>query len=127
MSGSKLSLYLGDALILFITTLVGFVTHGETDLSFLPRFLTAFVPLAVAWFLLAPWFGLFEPEIFSSFKQLWRPGLAMLFAAPLAVVIRGLVLNAAILPIFAIILGATAALGIVIWRGLFVCLKIRFS
>ena len=127
MSGSKLSLYLGDALILFITTLVGFVTHGETDLSFLPRFLAAFVPLAVAWFLLAPWFGLFEPEISSSFKQLWRPGLVMLFAAPLAVVIRGLVLNAAILPIFAMVLGATAALGIVIWRGLYVFLKIRFS
>ena len=127
MSRSKLSLYLGDALILLSTTLVGFVTHGETDLSFLPRFLAVFLPLAVAWFLLAPWFGLFEQEISSSSKQLWRPVLAMLFVVPLAVVIRGLILNAAILPVFAVVLGATAALGIVIWRGLYVFLKIRFS
>ena len=119
-------LYVGDAIALLVVTLAGFITHGETDLSFLPRFLATFVPLVLAWFLLAPWFGLFEPEVASNPKQLWRPLLAMLFAAPLAVVVRGLLLNAAILPIFAIVLAVTSAFGFAIWRGLYVFLKIRF-
>jgi hypothetical protein len=109
----------GDILAIAVVTVIGFATHNEADLSFLPRMLAAFVPLTVAWFLLAPWFGLFQPEIISSFKQLWRPVLAMLFAAPLAAVLRGLWLNAPIIPIFAVVLAATSALGMLLWRGIY--------
>ena len=116
-------LILGDILALLVTTLIGFVTHGEGNLSFLPRFLTAFMPLISAWFLLAPWFGLFQPEIISNPKQLWRPVLAMIFAAPLAVIFRGLILNAPIIPIFVIVFGATSAVGMVIWRGIYTFLN----
>jgi Protein of unknown function (DUF3054) len=116
-------LVLGDILALLLTTLLGFVSHRETDLSFVWRFFAVFLPLTLAWFLLAPWFGLFEAEITSSPRQLWRVVLAMVFAAPWAVVIRGLILNAAILPIFVIVLGATSALGMAIWRGLYFLLK----
>ena len=123
----KSIIFIGDILALLITTFVGFVTHGEGNLSFLPRFLAAFMPLVIAWFLLAPWFGLFQPETISNPKQLWRPALAMIFAAPLAVVFRGLILNAPIIPIFAIVFGATSAFGMVIWRGIYFLLnrKIR--
>ncbi len=123
----KSIIFIGDTLAILITTLVGFVTHGEGNLSFLPRFLAAFMPLVIAWFLLAPWLELFQPEIISNPKQLWRPVLAMIFAAPLAVVFRGLILNSAILPIFAIVFGATSAFGMVIWRGIYFLLnrKIR--
>jgi hypothetical protein len=58
--------------------------------------LAAFVPLTVAWFLLAPWLGLFQSEIISIPKQLWRPVLVMLFVAPFAP-FCGLVLNAPII------------------------------
>ena len=126
MARPKQILYVGDAVAILLVTLIGFITHGETDLSFLPRFLAAFVPLGLAWFLLAPWFGLFEPNVISNPRQLWRPPLAMLFAAPLAVVVRGLILNAAILPIFAMVLAVTSAFGIAVWRGLYVFPKIRF-
>ena len=119
-------LVIGDVLTLLITTLVGFATHGELKAEFFLRMTVAFVPLTVSWLILTPWFGLFQPEIVSNPKQLWRPLLAMAFAAPLAVLIRGLILNAAILPIFAVVFGATAALGLVIWRGLYALLKIRF-
>jgi len=115
----KTILVTGDSLALLITTIVGFVTHGERELSFLPRFLAAFVPITITWLILAPWFGLFQPEIISNPKQLWRPVLAMIFAAPLAIVFRGLILNAAVLPIFAIVFGATSAFGVVIWRGIY--------
>jgi hypothetical protein len=119
----KLMLYVGDVLALVITTLIGFATHGELKSEFLLRMVAALVPLTIAWFLLAPWFGLFQPEITSNPKRLWRPVLAMIFAAPLAVVLRGLFLNAPIIPIFAIVFGATSALGMVIWRTLYFLLN----
>jgi hypothetical protein len=119
----KRNLFLGDLLALLLTTLLGFITHRETDLSFLPRFAVIYFPLAIAWILLAPWFGLFQPEITSNPRQLWRPILAMLYAAPLAALIRAWLLHSAVIPIFAIVLGGTSALGILLWRGLYFLLS----
>ncbi|HXD10383.1 MAG TPA: DUF3054 family protein [Anaerolineales bacterium] len=122
---NRSALVIGDALALLVTTLIGFATHGELKSEFLLRMMAAVLPLTIAWFLLAPWFGLFQPENASKPKLLWRPLLAMLFSAPLAVVLRGLILNSAILPIFALVFGATSALGVVVWRGLFIFLNRR--
>ena len=118
-------LVFGDILALLVTTMLGFITHGETNISFLPRFLALFVPLVCAWFLLASWFGLFQPEISSSPRQFWRIVFAMAFVAPFAAVMRSLVLNTASLPIFAVVLAATSAIGMLLWRGLYFLLKIR--
>ncbi len=120
-------LMVGDILAIALVTIIGFVSHGESDLSFLPRMAAAFFPLVVAWFLLAPRFGLFQDEIVHSARQLWRPALTALFAAPLATVLRGLILNAPIIPIFAVVLGVTSALGMVIWRGLYFLLSRNIS
>ena len=81
--------------------------------------LTTFVPLAVSWFLIAPWLGLFNVQITSTPRQLWRPPLAMLLAAPMTAVLRAAMLNAVALPLFALILGGSAALGMLLWRGLY--------
>jgi hypothetical protein len=112
-------LVLGDGIALAILTVIGFATHGETDMSFLPRMLTTFIPLLVSWFLIAPWLGLFNVQITSAPRQLWRPLLAMLLAAPMAAVLRAAMLNAVALPLFALILGGSAALGMLLWRGLY--------
>ena len=112
-------LYAGDTLLLAVLTLVGFATHGEADFSFLPRMAVLFFPLAISWFLLAPALGLFDSEIASNPKQLWRPALTALFAAPLAAILRGFILSAPVIPIFAAVLAATTALGVVIWRALY--------
>jgi hypothetical protein len=125
MFGSKRFLIAGDMLAIAIVTVIGFATHGETGVTFLPRMAVIFFPLTIAWFLLAPWFGLFQQETTSNPKQLWRPALAMFFAAPLAVVIRGLILNAPIIPIFAVVLSATSAFGMLIWRGVYFLLDRR--
>jgi hypothetical protein len=119
MTRRKWILYAGDVFSIAALTLIGFATHGETDLSFLPRMGALFVPMVLSWFLIAPWFGLFQRETTSNLTQLWRPALAMLFAVPLAAVLRGFILNAPIIPIFAAILAGTAALGMLIWRGLY--------
>ena len=119
MSMSRWILVAGDVLAIAIVTVVGFATHNEADLSFLPRMAIVFLPLTIAWFFLAPWLGLFQQEITSDLKQLWRPGFAMAFVASLAVVIRGLILGTPIIPIFAVVLGGVSAFGMVIWRGIY--------
>lgn len=115
----RYTLILGDTLAIAIVTVIGFATHGEVALSFLPRMAALFFPLMIAWFLLAPALGLFQWEIVSDPKQLWRPLWAGFFATPLALVPRGFILNMPILPLFAAILAGTFALGIVIWRALY--------
>lgn len=125
MSASVRSLILGDILAILIVIVIGFATHGAADFSFLPRMAAAFFPLLISWFLLAPFLELFQPGITSNPKQLWRPVLAMTFAAPLAAVLRGFLLNAPIIPIFAAVLAATSALGMLLWRGLYIILFSR--
>lgn len=113
------SLVIGDIITLAIFTVIGFATHGETDLSFVPRMMTTFLPLIAGWFLIAPWLGLFDPSYTASLKYLWRPPLAMILAAPMAAILRAAMLNAVALPLFAAILGGSAALGMLVWRGLY--------
>jgi hypothetical protein len=112
-------LILGDILAILIVTIIGFASHGEADTSFLPRMAATFFPLLISWFLLAPFLELFHAENTSNFKQLWRPVIAMIFAGPLAAVLRGLLLNAPIIPIFALVLSATSALGMLVWRAIY--------
>ena len=116
-------LYISDAIAIALVTFAGYVFHDSLEWSVLPRFFLVFIPLAVGWFLLAPWFGLFQPEITSNPKQLWRPALAILFVAPLAALVRATILGSAVLPIFANILTATSALGMVVWRGIYLFLN----
>ena len=61
----KLSLILGDGVALALITVVGFASHGETELSYAPRMLTTFIPLLLGWFLVAPWLG-FEWRGFTA-------------------------------------------------------------
>jgi hypothetical protein len=116
-------LILGDILAIGILTIIGFATHGEAELSLVPRMATTFFPLSISWFLLAPALGLFQQEMISNPKNLWRPALVGLFAGPFAAVLRGFMLNAPIIPIFAMILSATSALGLLVWRAIFVFLN----
>lgn len=116
MKKDNFSLILGDILAIALVTIIGFVTHGEGGLSFLPRMAAAFFPLVVTWLILAPWFDLFNPQTASNPKLLWLPALAILFAAPLALVFRGLFLNTPIIPIFAVVFTSTSAFGLVVWR-----------
>ena len=115
---NKRILILGDALAIAVITFIGFASHGEAGVSFLPRMAAIFFPLSISWFLLAPAMGLFQQGTASNPKQLWRSALTALFAAPLAAVLRGFILNALVIPIFVVILGVTMALGIMIWRVL---------
>lgn len=119
---SKKMLFISDAVAIALVTFAGFAFHGETDASILPRFLLSYVPLTVAWFIIAPLLGLYQPEITSNPKQLWRPALAMIFAAPLAALSRANILGSMVIPVFANVLAATSALGMAVWRGIYLLL-----
>jgi hypothetical protein len=97
---------------------IGFAAHGETDKSLSAAHADYFY-LCWLWFLIAPWLGLFDSQITSTPKQLWRPLLAMLLAAPMAAIQRAAMLNAVALPLFTLVLGGSAALGMLVWRGLY--------
>jgi hypothetical protein len=104
----------GDVLVLFAITWIGFSTHGENLAG--ARWLATFLPLCAAWGCAASWGGLFRPENRVRPVQAWRVLPAVLLAGPLAVTLRGLLLNAAVLPVFAVVISAFTALGLLVWR-----------
>jgi hypothetical protein len=108
-----------------ILTIIGFATHGETGISFIPRMGTTFFPVMVSWFLLAPWFGLFDINMTARNIFIWRIPLVMLFAAPLASSLRAGMLGSTAIPLFTLILGCTFGLGLLIWRVLFRLVSLR--
>ncbi len=118
-------LILGDILALGLVTLLGFASHAEFTMAFIPRMAAAFVPLCIGWFLLAPQLGLFRDSTALTISQLWRPAFVMLFAGPLAALLRGIALGAPVIPSFAIVLSATAAAGLTLWRFLWLLIRHR--
>ena len=122
----KIMLIIGDIITLGIVTYIGFASHGTAGTAG-SRMLTTFIPLVAAWFLIPPHLKVYEVQIGSDWRQLWRPFWSMVLAAPMAAWIRGMLLDAPILPIFVIILGGVSALGILIWRGLFIIVLSRIK
>jgi hypothetical protein len=113
----------GDGLVLLGVTLAGFSSHNSSLEG--ARWLTTFVPLCVAWGLIAPWLGCFRPEAAARPLQAWRPLLAMVLAAPLAAFLRAVLLNGSVIPIFVVALGGVAALSLTAWRVLWAVLAVR--
>ena len=115
----KTILILGDIITLAILTFIGFATHGEAGISFLPRMAAMFFPLVLAWFVLAPWFDLFNENTTSHLNSLWRVVAVMVFVVPFASILRAGILGSAALPIFTLVLGATNSLGMLLWRFIY--------
>ena len=109
------TLLIGDAFVLAVITILGFARHGELG-SAGWRILTTLLPLMGGWYVISPFLGVYNPNRVSEFSQLWRPILGMLLAAPLAATLRGLWLNRPIIPVFVLVLGATVAVAILLWR-----------
>lgn len=116
----KSTLLIGDVIAFAVLTFIGFATHGETAPSFIPRMGITFLPLLFGWFLLAPWLGLFDQQVAADPKNLWRVLLAMIFVAPLAAALRGAWLGDSVIPLFALILGGSNALGMMVWRWIYI-------
>jgi hypothetical protein len=116
----------GDAVALGATTLYGFESHRTLETAGF-RIAATYIPLLLAWALVAPHLGAFDQDNVVDFKQLWRPFWAMVLAAPLAAWLRGAWLGAPIQPIFVVVLGGFSALAILAWRALYVLVIIKFK
>lgn len=115
---SNRGLILGDTIALAIITVLGFASHGEAETAYIPRMFTTLIPLVISWFLIAPWMGLFNPQLIDNGKQLWRPPLATLLASPMTAILRASMLKTVALPLFTLVLGVSAAVGMFVWRWL---------
>lgn len=126
MKKKLIILILGDALTLALVTLSGFLSH-QTLATAGVRILATYLPLLLSWSLAAPLLGAYDLMRVLDGRQLWRPVWAMLLAAPLAGLLRGLWLGQVILPLFVVILGGISALAMLVWRILFWALSRRVS
>ena len=116
----------GDLLTLSLVTAVGFASHGTLNTAG-TRMLTTFFPLVLAWLMVAPFFGLYRIDAAREIRQIWRPVYVVLIAAPLAAWLRGILLSAPIIPVFVAVLAGSAALGVLVWRFLFLMIYSRTS
>jgi uncharacterized sodium:solute symporter family permease YidK len=104
----------GDGLVLLAVTLAGFENHNSSLAG--GRWLTSFLPLVIAWGMVAPWLGNYQERIWQRPIQAWRALLAMVLAAPLAGFLRAVLLNGTVIPIFVVALGGVSALSMTAWR-----------
>jgi hypothetical protein len=116
--GQMLVLLAGDLFVFALVTLFGFARHGELATSG-ARLLTTFIPLTIAWLLVAPFLGAFDKRRVADPRQLWRPFWAMILAGPMAAWLRGMLLNEPIQPVFVAVLGGISALALLGWRSLY--------
>ena len=114
----------GDILAICLVTLLGFARHGEIQSAGL-RPLTTIIPYCAAWFLVAPLFGIYRTTWANEYRQLWRPGAAAIAAAPFAAMLRALILQEPLQPVFVLVLGISVAAGLVLWRSIFLLLQYR--
>jgi hypothetical protein len=111
-------LFIGDAIIIAIVTIIGFASHDTLGTAGF-RMLTTFVPVVIAWVLIAPHFRVYDLNIVSQVRDLWRPPWAMVLAAPMAAFLRGAWLRTPIAPIFVVVIGGVNAIAILLWRVIF--------
>ena len=111
-------LLIGDIFTLALVTIFGFASHNELG-SAGARMLTTFIPLVVAWLLISPWLGVFNPAYATNPRQLWRPFWAMVLAGPMATWIRSVWLQSPVFPLFVVVLGGVSALALLVWRTIY--------
>ncbi|OGO27659.1 MAG: hypothetical protein A2W33_06350 [Chloroflexi bacterium RBG_16_52_11] len=117
-------LLIGDILTLALVTVFGFATHDELGTAG-GRMLTTFIPLVLAWGLVAPSLGVYDLQKAAQARQLWRPFWAGVIMAPMAGWIRGVWLDQLILPVFVFVLGGVSSLAILTWRAVYWALFFR--
>ena len=113
-----LSLIFGDVVIIAVLTLYGFANHKMLNASG-TRMAATLIPWAAAWMLVAPFFGIFNIEITSQGKYLWRPLWAMIIASPFAGLLRAAWLGNDVVVAFVVVFGGFCALGITAWRVIY--------
>lgn len=95
-----IALVLGDIVVFLVFAAIGRRSHGEeAGLSAVLQVVTTAVPFLLGWFLVAPFIGAFRRDIMADpLKMARRTALAWLAAWPVAMLLRGLLVDHAIPP-----------------------------
>lgn len=123
-STPQVVLLIGDTVVLLLVTLFGFASHGTLGTAG-SRMLTTFLPLLAGWLLIAPHLGVFDPNRAARWQELWRPFWAAILAAPLSAWLRGVLLGAAVLPLFVVVMGGFSSLALLAWRAIYSLARAR--
>ena len=93
-------LVFGDIVVFLIFAAIGRRSHGEdAGMSAVLQVVTTAVPFLIGWFLVAPFIGAFRRDIMADpLKMARRTALAWLAAWPVAMLLRGLLVDHAIPP-----------------------------
>ncbi|MBA2678692.1 MAG: DUF3054 domain-containing protein [Ktedonobacteraceae bacterium] len=94
------ALVLGDVVVFLVFAAIGRRSHGEeAGLSAVLQVVTTAIPFLLGWFLVAPFIGAFRRDIQANpLKMVQRTALAWLAAWPVAMLLRGLLVDHAIPP-----------------------------
>jgi hypothetical protein len=114
----QILLFIGDAVIFAIVTIFGFASHDTLGTAGF-RMLTTFVPVVIAWLLIAPHLNVYNIGIVTQWRDLWRSPWAMVLAAPMAAFLRGVWLGTPINPVFVVVIGGVNTIAILMWRAIF--------
>ncbi len=99
-------LVVGDALAFLVFAAIGRGSHGEAaGLAALPQIALTALPFAAAWFIVAPFVGVYRHDVAADPRKMAkRTVLGWLLSWPLAMALRGIFVDHAIPPLtFAII------------------------
>ena len=116
----KVILYLGDVVAVAVLTLIGFASHDEFSISYIPRMGATFFPVLIAWIGIAPWFGLFDEDFAIKPRPFWRITFTALYASTMAAFLRSLMLGSEEIAVgFLFGLGGASVVGMNVWRWLY--------
>ncbi|HEY6409858.1 MAG TPA: DUF3054 domain-containing protein [Ktedonobacteraceae bacterium] len=109
----------GDVLAFLAFAAIGRGSHGEaTGFAAIPEVVWTAAPFAIAWFIVAPFVGVFRSDLVASPRKMAkRTLLAWVLSWPVAMALRGIFVDHAVPPLtFALIALVVNAAFLLLWR-----------
>ncbi|HEY6407154.1 MAG TPA: DUF3054 domain-containing protein [Ktedonobacteraceae bacterium] len=109
----------GDALAFLAFAAIGRGSHGEeTGLAAIPQVILTALPFAIAWFIVAPFVGVYRGELMDNPRKMAARTLSgWALSWPVAMALRGIFVDHAVPPwTFALIALVVNAVLLLIWR-----------
>lgn len=118
MPRSSVFLYLGDVLAIVLFAIMGRQSHGmSTGIAAAGEILDASAPFLLGWFLVAPWFGAFQPEAWQDVRSAVLAVLkAIVPALIVAILLRALFAGGFSPAMFYLVAGSFMLLLLIVWR-----------
>ena len=109
----------GDTLAFLAFAAIGRGSHGEaTGLAAIPQVILTALPFAIAWFIVAPFVGVYRGKLMENPRKMAaRTLVGWVLSWPVAMALRGIFVDHAVPPwTFALIALVVNAVFLLIWR-----------